>query len=233
MDFLLFPAPVPSYDKKLKDLLCIPFPCLYFDGEYKHTCIYFHGNATDIGECRALMSTYSQELELNILCVEYPGYGIDNDSIANEESINRVAVKALDYLHDDKGVAYNNIVVFGCSIGTGPAVYLANKFPRIRALVLRSPYLSIKNTVSNLWHPCFAWFVNERWDSASIIESIECPTIVFAGKEDKLIPAVSSRTLYDISGAYNKKYQEFDNEGHVGNVDIKLIPALKEFLSKL
>lgn len=232
MDILLFPAPEPSYDKNLKNLIHKPFPCLYIDKGFKHTCIYFHGNASDIGQCSMLMTRYSTDLKINMLCVEYPGYGINDSDIANEESINRVADKALNYLHVEKGVSYNNIVLFGRSIGTGPAVYLAHKFPEIRALVLQSPFLSISNVVSG-WSSLLAFLMTERWDSKSIIEAVECPTIVFAGKKDKLIPAVSSRTLYEISGAYNKKYMDFENEQHCGKLNVKLIPALNEFLSKL
>jgi len=38
--------------------------------------IYFHGNAEDIGLSYEMLDHLKQSLKLNILAVEYPGYGI-------------------------------------------------------------------------------------------------------------------------------------------------------------
>ena len=38
--------------------------------------MYFHANAEDIGTSYELLEVMGKELKLNVLLVEYPGYGI-------------------------------------------------------------------------------------------------------------------------------------------------------------
>jgi len=38
--------------------------------------IYFHGNAEDIGLAYDLLYKFGQEMNMHILAVEYPGYGL-------------------------------------------------------------------------------------------------------------------------------------------------------------
>jgi hypothetical protein len=40
--------------------------------------IYFHANAEDVGSCYSFVQYVSKTLKINILAVEYPGYGIYN-----------------------------------------------------------------------------------------------------------------------------------------------------------
>jgi len=53
-------------------------PCLflpYLDGS-KKCVIFFHGNAEDMGISYEMLDHLRTALRINILAVEYPGYGI-------------------------------------------------------------------------------------------------------------------------------------------------------------
>lgn len=54
-------------------------PCLYFKGKSKKVLIHFHANGEDISLTQPLMEQIVQKLKLNIICMEYPGYGIYQD----------------------------------------------------------------------------------------------------------------------------------------------------------
>jgi hypothetical protein len=58
-------------------------PCLYIpfnDGKSSSkTMIYFHANAEDIVQSRELLDYLKVLLRVNVLAVEYPGYGIYSD----------------------------------------------------------------------------------------------------------------------------------------------------------
>ena len=41
--------------------------------------IHFHANGEDIGMTENLMTKISLKLHMNIICMEYPGYGIYTD----------------------------------------------------------------------------------------------------------------------------------------------------------
>jgi abhydrolase domain-containing protein 17 len=85
------------------------------------------------------------------------------------------------------GFAENNIIVFGRSMGSGPATLLSSKF-RPRALILMSAYTSIKHVAQNVAGKLLGWFVANHFSNIDEIKSVECPAIIIHGKSDNLIP---------------------------------------------
>jgi len=47
-------------------------------------CLYFHGNAEDIGLAFDLLYLFGQRMKVHVLAVEYPGYGLYKTSKPNE-----------------------------------------------------------------------------------------------------------------------------------------------------
>jgi len=45
--------------------------------------IYFHANAEDLSSTVPLLSRFCQDFKINIVAVEYPGYGIYKHADAN------------------------------------------------------------------------------------------------------------------------------------------------------
>jgi len=64
-------------------------PCLYLPHEEggNKIIIYFHGNAEDIGLAFDLLYLFGQRMEMHVLAVEYPGYGLYKTQKPNEEYI--------------------------------------------------------------------------------------------------------------------------------------------------
>ena len=62
-----------------KDLLKVSksdyIPCLFLQGRSDKVLIHFHANGEDIGQTKPLMTHINKKLKINIICVEYPGYG--------------------------------------------------------------------------------------------------------------------------------------------------------------
>ena len=52
---------------------------LPYQGGSSKLLIYFHGNAEDIGLSYEMLDHLRASLKLNVLAVEYPGYGIYED----------------------------------------------------------------------------------------------------------------------------------------------------------
>jgi hypothetical protein len=79
--------------------------------------------------------------------MEYPGYGIyDGSPDANQILIDAESVYI--YLTEILKIPEESIILFGRSIGTGPATYLASKKSPC-ALLLMSPFLSIRDIVKD------------------------------------------------------------------------------------
>jgi abhydrolase domain-containing protein 17 len=111
--------------------------------------IYFHGNAEDIGLAFDLLYQFGNEMRMHILAVEYPGYGLYKTSTPNENQIKEDAEIVFDYLTEHVGVRAEDIILFGRSMGSGPATYLSSK-KKAFSLLLMSPYTSIKDVSRSL-----------------------------------------------------------------------------------
>lgn len=62
---------------------------------------------------------------MNILVVEYPGYGVYKNLSPNEERICSDALYVYDFLVEKMKFKPKNIMVFGRSLGSVPATYLS------------------------------------------------------------------------------------------------------------
>jgi len=211
---LIFPAPVPSYSAtSYKRHLCwIPWsrvispsraaeredgiPCLWFPAPKAATVLlFFHANAEDLGMCFQVLKHMRDQFKVNVLSVEYPGYGLLQDLPASEDGVYEVALTALRFIVDEIGVRYSQIILFGRSLGSGPAVYLAARYP-VGGLVLVSPFSSIKGAVQSIVGQVFAWSITERFPNLKVISNVSCPVLFIHGESDSLIPAEHSLRLF-------------------------------------
>jgi len=211
---LIFPAPDPSYTaKSYKRHLCwIPWssvispgkaaeredgiPCLWFPAPKAATVLlFFHANAEDLGMCFQLLKHMRDQFKVNVMSVEYPGYGLLQDLDPSEDGVYEVALTALRFLVDEVGVRYSQIILCGRSLGSGPAVYVASRYP-VGGLVLVSPFSSIKGAVQSIVGQAFAWSITERFPNLKVISNVSCPVLFIHGESDSLIPAEHSLRLF-------------------------------------
>jgi len=212
----IFPAPDPSYGlQSYKRHLCwIPWnevispkrasderytdgiPCLWFPAPKAATVIlFFHANAEDLGMSFAVLKHMRDQFKVNVLAVEYPGYGLLHGMTPSEDGVYEVALTAFRFLVDEVNVRYSQIILFGRSLGSGPAVYLAAQYP-VGGLILVSAFSSIKGAVQSIVGRLFAWTFRERFPNNKIIANVSCSTLFIHGERDGLIPAEHSLRLF-------------------------------------
>jgi dienelactone hydrolase len=63
----------------------------------------------------------------HVLIVEYPNYGVYKGSPSGVQ-IRQDAEDVYSFLLDNLGLKEENIMIYGRSIGSGPATYLASRF---------------------------------------------------------------------------------------------------------
>lgn len=216
-DRFIFPAPQPSYgpqsyrrhlcwipwnavispqridDQKLKDGI----PCLWFPAPRAATVIlFFHANAEDLGMSFAILKHMRDQFKVNVLAVEYPGYGLLSSMATSEEGIYEVALTAFRFLVDVIRVRYSQIILFGRSLGSGPAVYLASQYP-IGGLILVAAFSSLRAAVQSIvGSRLLALAFKERFPNSQIIGNVSCSTLFIHGEADGLIPAEHSLQLF-------------------------------------
>lgn len=113
------------------------------------TIIYTHGNATDLGGTAEEAKTLARELECHVIVPEYPGYGVAEGS-ATEDSVDAALHAAIRLATETLGTPFDCIVLYGRSVGSGPAAAAAARLCESQAvppaaLVLQSPFTSIQD----------------------------------------------------------------------------------------
>lgn len=104
------------------------------------------------------------------------------------------ALKVYDYLVQELKIDNKNIFIMGRSMGSGPGIYLASK-RNPGALILISPYTSIRDVVKNMVGGLLSGLVSERFRNIERISGVSVPTLFIHGEKDTLVPAKHSVEL--------------------------------------
>ena len=141
--------------------------------------MFFHGNyelidhwLDDFDALRAM--------GVAVLLVEYPGYG-RSEGRPSKNSLVATAVAAYDSLIARPDVARGSIVVYGRSVGGGPASELAARRP-VKALILQSTFSSVAAFASDFFLPRF--LIRDPFDNEAILADLNIPVLVVHGRND-------------------------------------------------
>ncbi|HSS69163.1 MAG TPA: alpha/beta hydrolase [Casimicrobiaceae bacterium] len=157
------------------------------------TVIYFGGNAEEVSWA---LSDARWPREWTIVGVNYRGYGT-SEGKPGEAALKADAPSIYDAIANREDVDAQRIVVFGRSLGTGVAVYVAAERPVAR-VVLASPY----DSFVALGRRHYPWLpvsllLRHRFDAAADAKRCRMPLLAIVGEYDTIIPADRSRALYD------------------------------------
>ena len=169
-------------------------PCLFIQ-EYNQCSkflIFFHGNAEDIFISELFGQLISENLNMNVIIVEYPGYSI-YDEEKSAETMCEDSILIFNFIKEKFNLKDEDIYVLGRSLGTGPAIYLASKV-KLNSLFLISPFKSIKS----LFGIFSKLFLLDIFKSIDIIKEVNCPLKIIHGKEDPLINPSHTEELMKI-----------------------------------
>jgi len=215
-DKLVFPAPSASYgkDSYKKHLCWIPWneavspdrvdddkyadgiPCMWLPAPRAAGVILFcHGNAEDLGMSFAFIRHMRDQFKMNVLAVEYPGYGLLSHVLSSEAACKEVCLTAFRFVLDELKVAYEQIILFGRSIGSGPAIWLASRFP-VGGLILVAAFASINQVIRSLVGGLISKVFLERFPNIQLIGNVSCPTLFIHGEKDSLVPPSQSIALF-------------------------------------
>jgi abhydrolase domain-containing protein 17 len=157
----------------------------------KLTLLVSHGNAEDLGDLHGWLEQL-RHAGFSIFAYDYQGYGTSGGR-PSEKHVYDDELAAYDYLTKQLHTPASQIVVYGKSVGTGPAVYLAARKP-LAGLILRSPILSAFRVVTRVPLLPFDKFPNYKE-----IGKVHCPVLIIHGTADQLVPVWHGQKLYDLA----------------------------------
>ena len=211
---------------------CPCIPCLYFPSSLPSSklLIYFHGNAEDLGYCSRFLEQLSALLDVSIISIEYPGYGIYNGQ-PQEKDILEDSEKVINFLIKFGKWKEENIILLGRSIGSGPATHLATKYS-IAGLILVSAFTSIKE-VAQAHVGILKSILKERFKNIENISKVKCPVFLLHGKKDQIVPYFHSLDLCRKCKSECKIIMPEEMDHNRFNILNDLINPLKEFFTNV
>ena len=176
--------------------------------EARATVLYFHGNAGNIGFRLPNAKQMVEILRVNVLLVEYRGYGDSDDARPNETGFMRDARAALKQMLAREDIDPARIIAFGRSIGGAVALSLAHDSGPgrggIAAVIVENTFLSIGKMVDTIFPslvPLKPLVLRLRWNSEAIINRVEQPILFINGARDELVPPSHSHQLHEQAAA--------------------------------
>ncbi len=205
-----------SDDLTLKSLFIAP------RDKTKPLLVMFHGNAGHAGHRLTKMGPFVQA-GYGVLVSGYRGYG-GNPGKPAENNFYADADRLMITL-TEKGYSADKIVLYGESLGTGVASYVAANHS-VKGLIFDAPFISLAQAAAE-HYPIFPvkTLIKDRYDTIARINNIKAPILFLHGTEDRVIPFHHSEKLYDVFNG-QKEFHVIEGGNHYTEFTVN--PAAQE-----
>ena len=156
--------------------------------------VFAHGN----GERIEMWGQPVQPLRnagVNVLLVEYPGYG-DSTGSPTQQSITNHFVTAIDAAGGHDGVDADRLILYGFSIGGGVVCSVAHRHTP-DALILHNTFTATTDLSWRFGFPPI--LIRDRFENAAFVKTYTGPTLIISATDDQLIPPTHSRRLAELA----------------------------------
>jgi pimeloyl-ACP methyl ester carboxylesterase len=152
--------------------------------------IFAHGNGEIMDEWISKLDGF-RTLGMELLLVEYPGYG-RSQGTPSQETIRETIVAAYDFLARLPTVDTGRIVAYGQSLGGGAVCLLLQERP-IAAAILQSTFTSTRTLAKGYFAPAF--LIRDGFDNLAAVKKYPGPLLVIHGWKDEIIPYTQGLAL--------------------------------------
>jgi len=154
------------------------------DSTRKGVVLYYHGNKQNIGRYAKFVNVFTK-LGYEVWMEDYPGFG----KSTGRRSEKKLYEQAMAVYKLAAGKYHNDsIIIYGKSLGTGIASYVASRTSCSR-LILETPYYSIPDLFG-----CYAFiYPTQQMSTYKIptyqyLQDVKYPITIFHGTSDGVIP---------------------------------------------
>lgn len=161
------------------------------DSMPKGVVIYFHGNTGNVTRYAKFAPDFTKN-GYEVWMPDYPSYGKTTGKLTEENMYDQA--KEVYKLAHSKFSA-DHIFVYGRSLGSGVAAYIAAK-ENCAALILETPYYSIPDLFSS-YAPIYPTnrMSHFKFPVGEYLKEVEAPVIIFHGTSDRTIPYRNAEKL--------------------------------------
>lgn len=200
--------------------------------------IYFYGRAGRLADKKGFaMYELFRSVGLNVLAVEYRGYGASEKKQPTEAGVYADARAAWQYLAEIREVPKSRVIFYGFSLGGAIAIQLAMEISPA-GLITEGPFTSSLTwaSVHYPWMPevLAGLVVRNRFENLEKATSLSLPWLLFHGRRDTITPFSHAEALAGTTAG--ARYLVPLECGHNDAVEVegdRMKGALKEFLGEL
>jgi len=176
----------------------------------KGVILYFHGNAGDLSRWGKITEFFVAK-HYDVLVMDYRTYGKSVGKLSEQAFYNDAE---LFYNYLKKQYSEEDITLYGRSLGTGLATFLASKH-NPKQLILETPYTSIEDVAIHRF-PFFPvkLLLKYKFPSNKFITKVKCPITIFHGTEDAIVPYKFGKALSEISPEEQTTFITINYGGH-------------------
>lgn len=158
------------------------------------TVLFFHSRRGNISD-QAERILRLQDLGSNVFLLDYRGYGksAGRPSIAG---IDQDGETAYQYVIQALKVDPRHLVVQGDELGSAVAASVASHHPEVAALVLESPFPSLR-ALGNATLPFGGWLMSDDLNVKGEVQRYPGPKLILFASDDANIPAELSQQVFD------------------------------------
>lgn len=188
--------------------------------------LWLHGNAETVEGLGPVLREFRPPAAA-LLAVDFRGYGGSSGS-PTVAGVQRDAEAAFDWLAARPEVDAARIVVYGRSIGAGPAAHLAGVRPAA-GLILESAFTSVRAMVRRHYPWVPSALVPRAFDNLATLGRVGVPVLLIHGDRDEIVPPAMGRALAARAGAPAELWL-IDGAGHNDTYDVGGGAYVRRFL---
>ncbi|RCK80393.1 MAG: hypothetical protein OZSIB_3139 [Candidatus Ozemobacter sibiricus] len=192
----------------------------------RHVLLYSHGNAGHLGMRFPRIAALVATLPLDVFIYDYRGFGASQGRPTVAGAVED-GEAALRWLHTQRGVEPERVILFGESLGTGIATALAApRLDRIAGLVLESGFRSLSWRAGRRFPLIGPLVLSRDLPSTGILSGYHGPLLVIHSRDDEVIPFADGEALLAAAPTSSKHHLWLDGVGH--NDPVWELPAYIE-----
>lgn len=164
------------------------------DNLKKGVVLYFHGNRGNINRYAKYAGNFTRN-GYEVWMIDYPGYGKSTGKIS-EKYLYSQALEL--YKLASKQFSSDSIIIYGKSLGTGPASWLGY-MKKCKRLILETPYYSMTDLLQRYAVLYPASVISAfKFPVYKNLSETKNPVTIFHGTADRVIPYKASEKLKQV-----------------------------------
>ncbi len=188
----------------------------------KGIVIYYHGNMQNINHYANFVKPFTNN-GYEVWMQDYPSFGKTTGKLTEDKLYQQALYVANNV---SKEISNDSIIIYGKSLGTGLAAYVASN-TKAKSLFLETPYYSIPSMFA-----CYAFIYPTNMLSKykiptyAYLQKVNYPITIFHGTKDGVIPYSNAKRLEQFLKP-NDKFITIEGADHIN------INATKNYLNAI